>query len=160
MASESRTLSQVINLLQISVTEFHARTTMIAEDLPPIPPQLFLEVEASGHDHPEKNVLEVVATLCVFAKPQSEDEDEEPPLDIRATYRILYGRPPDFVPTNEELQDFARNNGVFNAWPYWRELTHSFYGRMNLPFPPLPVFRVGAGIHREGAAPDVGQGEE
>lgn len=158
MTGERPQLWQVINLLQVSVTEVRVRTSLIPEALPASPPQLHLDVQARGKDHSDKNIVEVVVNFCVFATPSGEDQDR--PLDIHASYRITYSRPQDFIPTEDELQEFAKNNGVFNAWPYWREFTHSLYGRMNLPFPPLPVFRVGGGIHRQDPPPPQAEAGE
>jgi len=39
------------------------------------------------------------------------------------------------------LHAFAMTNGVFNAWPYWREFVQSTTVRMSLPPIVLPVFR-------------------
>lgn len=40
------------------------------------------------------------------------------------------------------FEQFANTNGVFNAWPYWRELVQNMVGRMNLPPLTLPVYRI------------------
>jgi hypothetical protein len=50
-------------------------------------------------------------------------------------------------PTSEAVNDalrtlFAGLNGVFNAWPYFREFLQSATTRMGIPQFVLPVFRV------------------
>ena len=39
------------------------------------------------------------------------------------------------------LRAFAETNGVFNAWPYWREFAQSMAARMGIPRLVIPVFR-------------------
>jgi hypothetical protein len=61
---------------------------------------------------------------------------------VQVEIELRYGFPDglDFAP--EELAAFARLNGVFNAWPYFREFLQSATTRMGLPQFVLPVFRV------------------
>jgi hypothetical protein len=56
------------------------------------------------------------------------------------TYRIadLSGLTPD------HFTDFGRVNGIYNAWPYWREFVQNMLGRMGLSPFTIPVFRIGA----------------
>ncbi len=44
--------------------------------------------------------------------------------------------------TDENLRAFANTNGVFNAWPYWREFVQNMTVRMGLPPVVAPVFRI------------------
>lgn len=46
--------------------------------------------------------------------------------------------------SDEDLAAFADVNGVFNAWPYWREVVDSAFARMELPRLVMPVYRVPA----------------
>lgn len=59
--------------------------------------------------------------------------------DYAIEYRVsdldLYDRA-----TEELLEQFARTNGLYNAWPYFREYCQSMLTRMMLPAPPLPPF--------------------
>jgi len=152
-------LWKVVNLRQITLTRLDARCAWTPEALPEALPKLVLNHAARGRDLPDRNTIEVFATMSVTAVDGAEAKDA--PLFIEATYRILYERPPERAPTAEEVQEFASRNGVFNAWPYWRELSHSMYGRMEIPLPPVPVFRVSAGLHGASAenAPAGGESE-
>lgn len=67
----------------------------------------------------------------------------EPVVVIKAKYELKYSFPVDLAPTQEELGAFAEVNGIFNAWPYWREFIQSTISRMNLPPVILPLFRIG-----------------
>ncbi len=151
--TEAPRLQDLVNLVQVSLVDLQAHTTLLPEALPSSPPRLLLDIEAEGVDHPDAALVEVTIRLAVEAA--TEEDGEDSPLRITASYRVLYQRPPDHEPNEDDLRYFAENNGVFNVWPYWRELTHSLYGRMGVPLPPLPVFRVGRGVHGE-----AGGGEE
>lgn len=137
-------LWQVINLRQVVLRRASAETTLRPNALPEVGPRLVLDYDAKGIDVPGTNSIEVEARLRVLGESA---EGAAPALKIEAVYLIIYERPADYVPSDAELNEFANVNGVFNAWPYWREFTHSIYHRMELPLPPLPVFRVGGGVH-------------
>ena len=40
------------------------------------------------------------------------------------------------------VQDFAETNGVYNAWPYWREILQATAARVGLPGIVAPLFRI------------------
>ena len=63
-------------------------------------------------------------------------------VTVKAAFEITYGLPKGFAVTRRELEDFAETNGVFNAWPYWREFIQNMFARMDLPQPALPLYRV------------------
>jgi len=42
----------------------------------------------------------------------------------------------------EGFQQFANLNGIYNAWPYWREFVQNTIARMGLPSLAIPVFRI------------------
>lgn len=61
---------------------------------------------------------------------------------VTARLELRYQIPPD-LPIHEGLLDeFAKLNGVFNAWPYWREFVQNTLVRMGLPPLALPLYRV------------------
>jgi hypothetical protein len=71
------------------------------------------------------------------------EKDTKPAVSIHASFLLRY----DFSDGFEKYPDeafklFAEMNGVFNAWPYWREFVQSATVRMGLPALTIPVFRV------------------
>ena len=46
--------------------------------------------------------------------------------------------------SDEGILAFAKTNGIFNAWPYWREYVQSTIARLGIPNYTVPVFRLGA----------------
>lgn len=68
---------------------------------------------------------------------------DEAVVDIKAEYAVFYRLPDGYtIPSDEVGLWFASQNGVYNVWPFLRELSHSLVSRMGLPPPTLPVFRL------------------
>lgn len=63
-------------------------------------------------------------------------------LSLQAGLELIYELPHAKKFSATDLTRFANVNGVYNAWPYWRELVQSVSGRMGLPPLVLPVFRI------------------
>lgn len=72
----------------------------------------------------------------------SDAEQKRPPLALKVEYELKYRVPPDFKATKAEISSFAKVNGVYNAWPYFREYVQTTVQRMNLPPVILPVYRI------------------
>ena len=85
------------------------------------------------------NHLVVLVSLQLRA---FDELDGEMVLDVGAKFRLLYSLPDMHRHTPEDLQCFARLNGTFNAWPYWRELVQSLGNRVGLSRLVVPVFRA------------------
>lgn len=66
----------------------------------------------------------------------------EPPVSINVSFALAYSLPGAAHFSDAVLEEFARVNGAFNVWPYWREYVQTTAARMNLPPLVLPVFRV------------------
>lgn len=64
-------------------------------------------------------------------------------VDLKAEYAAFYRLPDGYqMPSDEVGLWFASQNGVYNAWPFLRELSHSLISRMGLPPLALPLFRL------------------
>lgn len=64
-------------------------------------------------------------------------------------YRFAVSGGPEGDERNTYLGAFANVNGIYNVWPYFRELVQSVTSRMGLPPLVLPVYRV----NRDEASP-------
>lgn len=70
-----------------------------------------------------------------------EQESEKEIIDLTGSYKLIYS-----LDTEDELPElafehFAKLNGPYNAWPYWRELVQTVAGRVGLGAIVLPVYR-------------------
>jgi hypothetical protein len=86
-------------------------------------------------------------TFCVLTLVDTqlipEGGKEKPAVTIEAGFELRYKLPSGFATSSDELSYFAKTNGVYNAWPYWRELIQNTLVRMNLPPVVLPLLRIG-----------------
>ena len=73
---------------------------------------------------------------------------------IEAVFEILYRLPPELRPSEEDLDEFADANGLFNAWPYLRQFVADTSQRMEIPTILLPLYRATRDPHviRRGVA--------
>lgn len=88
----------------------------------------------------DNNVIFVIAdfSLKAFVK-----HVPKPAVSIHASFLLRYDFNDGFEKYPEEaFKSFAEMNGVFNAWPYWREFVQSATIRMGLPALTIPVFRI------------------
>ena len=80
-----------------------------------------------------------VSFTCKLVRPN--DEGAEPKIKIEATFVIIYSLNSLDGIEQRHVQAFGSLNGVYNAWPYWREYVQSSCGRMGLAPITIPAFR-------------------
>jgi len=69
--------------------------------------------------------------------------NEKPVVMINASFLLTYDYKDEFVGfPDEAFKKFAEMNGMYNAWPYWREFVQNATVRMGLPSLTIPVFRL------------------
>jgi hypothetical protein len=64
-------------------------------------------------------------------------------VSLVAEYDVVYSVPADVSVEETGAKLFAARNGVFNAWPFFRELVWSTVTRMGLDAAVVPLFRLG-----------------
>jgi hypothetical protein len=88
--------------------------------------------------------LFVSPTFTVTLKDEPESSESGTPLSIAAKFVLVYSVKSFDAIDHENIRAFAAINGVFNAWPYWREFVQNTTARMGLPRPiTVPVYRLG-----------------
>jgi hypothetical protein len=89
----------------------------------------------------------------VVTGPQTEPvkDAKDPAIEMGISFALEYVLPGASTFEDSVLSEFARVNGTFNAWPYWREYVQTTAARMGLPPLVIPVFRV------ERSKPDSGR---
>lgn len=70
------------------------------------------------------------------------DASDKTGLLIEASYGLSYVLKTDKNITLEKARAFGEVNGIYNAWPFWREFVYTTLARMGLPPITLPVFRI------------------
>jgi preprotein translocase subunit SecB len=72
----------------------------------------------------------------------TESKASQPVILIDASFLLSY-RIENFEGlTQKGFERFANLNGVYNAWPYWREFVQNTIVRMGLPSLSIHVFRI------------------
>jgi hypothetical protein len=85
----------------------------------------------------------IAASLMAQVVSVGEELSQNSPIFMNITYTLQYGVENAKRFSDDVLQEFARVNGTFNAWPYLREYVQTTSSRMNLPPLMVPVLRVG-----------------
>jgi hypothetical protein len=67
---------------------------------------------------------------------------KEPAVVIDASFLLAYKIENFNGLTKKAFELFANINGIYNAWPYWREFVQNSIVRMGLPSLSIPVFRI------------------
>lgn len=63
-------------------------------------------------------------------------------LKANATFALTYSIEKFKGLTQKGFKQFADLNGIYNAWPYWREFMQNTIARLGLPPLVIPVFRI------------------
>ena len=104
-----------------------------------------LDLRLSHDGHMEVNRKEhqilVFPTFRASASP-SEPKDSPIAVQIEAQFLLVYSAESLAGLKPENYKQFGMINGIYNAWPYWREFFQNTLTRMGLPGVTLPVFRI------------------
>jgi hypothetical protein len=75
---------------------------------------------------------------------QEEGSSEQSVLNVTATFALVYLVDSFEGVSDVNLEAFSLTNGIFNAWPYWREFVQNTVARMGIQGSiTVPVFRIG-----------------
>lgn len=138
-ASSNRTLelagpvSDRVQIRHVLLAESLARRASHAAK----PSQLRLHVNVRTEPNQNEQLIEVFPRFTLTGRTESAEEI----LRIEALLVVAYQ-----VPTFDGLEKanfdaFGEMNGIYNAWPYWREFVQSMTVRMGLPALTIPVYR-------------------
>jgi hypothetical protein len=70
------------------------------------------------------------------------EKDGDPVAEVFAEYNLIYRLQDKVTCTNRDVHQFVKTTGVFNAWPFFRELVSSLVSKMGLPLLVIPLFRL------------------
>ncbi len=129
-------LTPFVALEQVALLSCNSSSELDPRQLPSQAPRLSLSQNCTGLLE-ANNRIQIRACAHLLGHINAEQV-----LSIQATYGVYYSLPPHLKPTQQDVDEFARRNGMFNAWPYLRELLGNLSGKMGLPLPPLPLMRA------------------
>lgn len=91
----------------------------------------------------EKDLIRVLAEFRMEVGPtETNDAEKQVAVQITLTLALTYRCPNVSKLSKRALDAFGQINGVYNAWPYWREFVQNTAARMELPRLTVPVFRI------------------
>ncbi len=84
----------------------------------------------------------VIVTAKFHFEAFTESKTQKPVIFIDASFLLAYKIENFEGLTQKGFEQFANLNGIYNAWPYWREFVQNTVTRMGLPSLTIPVFRI------------------
>ena len=104
-----------------------------------------LQLQLSHDVHVEVNrarkQILVFPTFRASARPEA-PKGNECAFRVEAQFLLAYTAENLTGLKRPNYKEFGLLNGVYNAWPYWREFLQSTFTRMGLPSFTIPVFRI------------------
>lgn len=97
----------------------------------------------------EKKVIVVLPTFALVAR-VVEKKGNTPDYEISASFALSYSVESFEGLKEENFYSFGEANGIYNAWPYWREFVQSTTSRMGISQLTVPVFRI-ASLNKDDA---------
>jgi hypothetical protein len=138
---QAAVVSRSVQIEQVSL-----RTAAVRSGIDPLilPEKLTLsQSHRARYEIPERHPNKIFVYVDFECTAASAIPSEIQPLGISATYVVVYEHPDIAALPEEALEAFAQLNGVYNVWPYWRELIQTASGRAGLSAIVIPVFRPG-----------------
>lgn len=91
----------------------------------------------------EKELVRIVAE-CGMRLIGSAPGDTDATPDEKA---LIFARLVSEYVVIDELSDaalgeFAKHNGPYHAWPFWREYVHTACARLRIPLVPVPMYKL------------------
>ncbi len=105
------------------------------------PYKINLNQEVDIQINREKKTVVVLPSFKLFAY-VIEDIRKDPDFEISAVFALTYTIDKFDDLDKEDFKAFGYANGIYNAWPYWREFTQNMTSRMGVPPLTIPVFRL------------------
>ena len=129
-------VSQRVELESLLLLETIARRQLLRGKLPA---HISVNVNVKIDANKKEGVIQVRPHFVLVARFDDESGDEL--LRIEAVF-LLHYRVPSFEGLRKpNIMAFGEMNGLFNAWPYWREFVQATTVRMGFPALTIPVYR-------------------
>ena len=156
MSTEASPLAQAVAVAKgVEIQHVSLQAATLRTQIDPLEPPkevVLSQSHRTRYELPEKHPGKIFVSVEFDCSGAGDPSRGDTSLKLSATYLLIYTHPdPSSLPA-ESLEAFARLNGVYNAWPYWRELIQTVSGRIGLGPLVVPVFRTTAGGTATGTA--------
>ena len=103
--------------------------------------RLDININVNFHANKKDKTLSVFPAFSLIGN-LKDSKNQDPDLIIKAEFVLIY-KVSDFTGLDQKcFEAFGKSNGIYNAWPYWREFVQNTVARMTLPPLTIPVFRL------------------
>lgn len=141
-------VSERVEVMEILLAESMTKRGAVRDGLPA---KLAMSVNVETQVDKGEKVVCVRPRFVLSAK--YDEADDEELLRIEAQFVLRY-RVPSFEGLKKaNIAAFGELNGLYNAWPYWREFVQSTTVRMGLPPLTVPLYRPLKAPKRPAKAP-------
>lgn len=145
-------VSERVNIEDVRLAEMTAKRGLISDRLPST---LQFAVNTTTQVD-EKNLLILVQVKSRLVGKYEDSETAPEALQLEAVFHLMYRIASLKDLTKANFDAFGQLNGLYNAWPYWREFVQSMTVRMGLPSLTIPVLKPAprkvAGVTDQAAA--------
>ena len=128
-------VSDRVEIQNVHLLETRAKRGRIRDKMPG---SLQFSVQVLTKVNQTKSMLAVQPRLTLVAK-YDDAEDGDEALRIEASYSLAYALKSAEGLTSDHFDAFGGTNGLYNAWPFWREYVQATTARLGLPALTIPV---------------------
>lgn len=130
-------VSDRVNIEDVRLVETKSKRGFVRDRLPG---DLQFQVNTTTQVDKQHSAILVEARFGLSAKYQDSAPGEEPLL-IEAVFHLSYKVESLAGLTKANFDAFGKLNGLYNAWPYWREYVQAMTTRMGFPSLTIPVLK-------------------
>lgn len=130
-------ISERVQLEDVRLIDCHCHQEPIAAE-----GKKTAHIKHSTQVHANKNTGYVAVIPKFQLQAFTESQSSKPIISIDASFLLTYKLKDFDGLTKKGFVAFGDMNGVYNAWPYWREFVQNTIARMGLPTLTIPVFRI------------------
>ncbi|MBN2377350.1 MAG: hypothetical protein JXD22_13185 [Sedimentisphaerales bacterium] len=130
-------VSDKVEIFEVRLIECECKQTPLADQGKQV---LDYKYSVKAELDKERSQILLLPEFKMTAKPEKSAADKLS-LSIQAKFLLAYTIDSTAIFTKKNIDAFGQINGIYNAWPYWREFVQATIARMGLPKLVIPVFR-------------------
>ncbi len=135
-------VASIVNLESLFADEFHAKRTPEGYKRDD---EVAINLDTGeiglGRDEVQ-NILFIKISLSMTVAKKTAPAGSDPAIRVNCSFILVYSITSFDGLTNDQLAAFAQTSGIFNVWPYWRQVVHSASLQLGMPAIVLPTYRA------------------
>ena len=134
-------IAPIVQIQSVSLQTLDLQSTLPCSGFEPEGIRYTPEPGEAEYEVVDVDRLAVLVSLDLDVFGDDPDDGDDPVFRVSATFCVQYSLLTMPEHASEDLQSFARINGTFNVWPYWRALVQALGNQAGLHNLVIPVFR-------------------